>query len=147
MVLAERSGRFFNVSCQAAISFHISTPCYRHSSIIGTVFHEIDRVTLPIIYHLGGKTVPIILLCGPVWLIKMCALSRYILSQNTSPSCSTAPSVFSIAFWASVIPLTPVIFMRSYGLSLLIVSRHLPVLMFQILMVPSWLPLAMVFPL
>jgi hypothetical protein len=41
----------------------------------------------------------------------------------------------------------PVIFMRSYGLSLLIVPKHLPVLVFQSLIVPSWLPLAMVFPL
>src|SRR5437868_6678358 len=123
----------------------MASPCYRHSYIIGTVFSEIIIPTLPIIYHLEGKTVPIMPLFGLVWLIEMRALSKYILSQDTSPSCSTAPSVFSIAFCASVIPLRPVIFMRSYGLSLLNVSRHLPVLVFQRLIVPSWLPLTIVF--
>src|SRR2546429_9827703 len=59
IVFVDRSGRRASVSCQAAISCHMTPPCYRHSSIIGAVFHKIDRGTLPIIYHLGGKTVPI----------------------------------------------------------------------------------------
>src|SRR5215471_21361783 len=71
MVLAERSGRSFMVFCQAAISFHILAPCYRHSCIIGIVFHEIDRGTLPIIYHLGRKTVPISPLYGRIWAVPL----------------------------------------------------------------------------
>jgi hypothetical protein len=43
------------------------SPGYRHSYIIGTVFDEILWLTLPIIYHLSGKTVPIILLFGTVF--------------------------------------------------------------------------------
>jgi hypothetical protein len=68
MVLAERSGRSFKVSCQAAISFHIPAPCYRRSWIIGPVFGEIILPTLPIIYHIKGTTVPIILLSGTVFM-------------------------------------------------------------------------------
>src|SRR5260370_23849645 len=68
-VLADRSGRWVSVSCQAAISFHMTSPCYRHSYVIGTVFGEIIRPALPIIYHLGGKTVPISLLFGAVRLM------------------------------------------------------------------------------
>src|SRR5258706_6741364 len=67
MVLAERSGRWFNCSCQMAISLHIPSPCYRHSYIIGAVFDEIAPTTLPIIYHSWGETVPIILLFGTVF--------------------------------------------------------------------------------
>ena len=44
----------------AVISFHITPPCDRQSCIIGAVFGEIAPATLPIIYHIGGKTVPII---------------------------------------------------------------------------------------
>jgi hypothetical protein len=46
----------------------MTPPCYRHSSSIGAVFGEIAPATLTILYHLGGKTVPIILLCGAVRL-------------------------------------------------------------------------------
>src|SRR5947209_7466563 len=66
MVLADRSGRWASFSCQAAISCHMTPPCYRHSYIIGTVFHEIAPATLPIIYHNEEGTVPISLLCGTV---------------------------------------------------------------------------------
>src|SRR6266566_3330485 len=71
MVLAERSGRWVSISCQVAISFHMTSPCYRHSYIIGAVFGEIDWLTLPIIYHLRGKTAPIIPLCGAVRLSEL----------------------------------------------------------------------------
>src|SRR6266568_3409081 len=69
MVLAERSGRWVSVFCQMAISFHMAPPCYRHSYLIGTVFGEIDWPTLPIIYHLRGKTAPIRLLFGTARLM------------------------------------------------------------------------------
>jgi hypothetical protein len=46
----------------------MAPPCYRHSWIIGAVFGEIDWLTLPIIYHLRGKTAPIIPLFGSVRL-------------------------------------------------------------------------------
>jgi hypothetical protein len=52
-----------------AISSHITSPCYRHSYIIGAVFSEITVPTLPIIYHIWEETEPIIPLFGTVWQI------------------------------------------------------------------------------
>src|SRR5258708_23627538 len=68
MVLADKSGRRFSCSCQAAISFHMTPPCYRSSCIIGAVFGEITLPTLPIIYHMEENTAPVILLFGTVQL-------------------------------------------------------------------------------
>src|SRR6266480_1787582 len=85
MVLAERSGRWVNDACQVAISFHITSPCYRHSSIIGTVFGEIVAATLPIIYHLGGKTAPISLLFGTVRLIEPGTRSETVTVPVNTP--------------------------------------------------------------
>src|SRR6266566_4751253 len=94
MVLAERSGRKFNFSCQAAISFHIIPPCYRHSYIIGAVFGKIPLLTVPIIYHMGGETVPISLLFGTVscenqWLVVLVDLPPH----KNSASFSSLPRV------------------------------------------------------
>src|SRR6266480_3531442 len=107
IVFVDRSGRRASVSCQAAISCHMTPPCYRHSSIIGAVFHKIDRGTLPIIYHLGGKTVPISPFCGTVRLIEPgtrwrdryhpCknAVAVEIISHTTGVLCGSVFFLFS----------------------------------------------------
>jgi len=42
----------------------MTPPCYRSSCIIGAVFGEIILPTLPIIYHMEEKTVPIMMIIG-----------------------------------------------------------------------------------
>src|SRR2546426_839358 len=91
MVLADRSGRSFNVSCQVAISCHITPPCYRHSSIIGAVFGEVAPATLPIIYHRRRGTGPINLIFGTVFTetkttLRFSPLQLAFFFLNASPS-------------------------------------------------------------
>src|SRR5260370_33998494 len=62
--------------------------------------------------------------------------------NGSSTAASIAPRAFSEAFCASVIPFTPRIFIRSYGLSLRKVCRLVPVWVSQTIMVPSSSPLA-----